>query len=472
MKNKNAFTLIEVLAVIVIISVLLLLAVPEISGLILKSRRSASKDSTINFLKEFDNYMLESYKTGDSFEDGYYIIKDLNVDLNKKNPTDRSWIYVEKGIVDSYAIEYNNFVYVMGEDKKPKLVDGDFPIYKSKYDSCDLDETFVDCVTSRLNNDGLTSISQPVTTQMKATNEYRYSTGSSYCEYIMDGKTDVYESTHDENYKIVYDKEECTNLGGKYIENVKNYVLFDNQLYRVIGVFETKENETSDYKYKVKLIKDFPLTKDVLGLENLHPYTTEYVWYYYLFQRDFDFYKFDTKNTNGDGYFPTSFINNKLNNEYLSSLDDQSKNMIDDNLWYLGGALNNLLFPDGFYQQERSNNVYSTNSINYVSKIGLPYVSDIGYASDPDYWNGENLRICREFENSWIVNGSEDFTITPNIVDNSHVFAYGCHYYINTCLYGVNPNGYANIRPTFYLDENVKYKSGNGTYNHPYIIEM
>ena len=473
MKKKNGFTLIELLAVIVIISILLLLAVPEVAGIILKSKISASKDSTIGFLKELDNYILDSYTSGSSFEDGYYVIKDLNVDLNKKNPTDRSWIYVEKGIVDSYAIEYDKFVYVMGEDKKPKLLDGDFPIYKSKYDSCDLGETFVDCVTSRLSNDGLISIDQPATIQMKATTEYRYSAGSSYCDYILEGKAGDWDSTLDDNYKVISDNEKCLEIEGNFIENVRNYVLFDNRLYRAIGVFETQENSTSDYKYRVKLIKDLPLSTDILGTINYVPGTTPIFGYQYLFQKDFAFYMFDDKGENGESYYPTSFINSKLNNDYFMSLSIDSRNMIDQVLWYLGGAATNYLYPDDFYQQERSNSVFAGNSINYVAKIGLPYVSDIGYSSEQDIWNSYYLRNGRGFEDNWIANGIRYLTITPDIsYENYAVFHYITHAYINTCLTSYNSKFYANVVPTFYLDENVKYKSGNGTYNHPFIIEM
>lgn len=460
MKNKKGFTLIEVLAVIVIISILLLLAVPEVAGIILKSKISASKDSTIGFLKELDNYILDSYTSGDSFEDGYYIIKDLNIDLNKKNPTDRSWIYIEKGILDSYAIEYDKFVYVMGEDKKPKLFDGDFPIYKSKYDSCNLGDTFVDCIISRLNNDGFTTIDQPVTTQMKATKDYRYSAGSSYCR--IDSEED--EPLLEDN-KIIYDADRCLQLSGSFIDNVRNYVLFDGQLYRIVGVFETKQNLTSEYIYRVKLLKDDYLNSSILGTPDL---ITVSNYYSYGNGKSLDFYNFD----DDSNFFVTSTISSKLNNDYYNSLSITSQSMIADNVWYLGGAISDDFTASQLYLQERDNIVFGTNTINSISKIGLIYPSDFGYSISPDNWNLSTLYYCNEFYESWMTLGSSDLTITHLRSISNGVLTFRNHYGTNSCLYDGSVTYQKNIRPTFYLKENIKYKSGNGTYNHPFIIEM
>ena len=58
MKNKKGFTLVELLAVIVILGVLLLVAVPAVSTVITNSRKGADRDEAIEFLNAVANCTL------------------------------------------------------------------------------------------------------------------------------------------------------------------------------------------------------------------------------------------------------------------------------------------------------------------------------------------------------------------------------------------------------------------------------
>lgn len=58
MKNKKGFTLVELLAVIVILGVLLLIAVPAVSSIIENSKRGAAKDEAMEALDAVYNCSL------------------------------------------------------------------------------------------------------------------------------------------------------------------------------------------------------------------------------------------------------------------------------------------------------------------------------------------------------------------------------------------------------------------------------
>ena len=63
MKDKKGFTLVELLAVIVILGVLLLVAVPAVSTVITNSRKGADRDEAIEFLNAISNCSLASGNT-------------------------------------------------------------------------------------------------------------------------------------------------------------------------------------------------------------------------------------------------------------------------------------------------------------------------------------------------------------------------------------------------------------------------
>ena len=126
-----------------------------------------------------------------------------------------------------------------------------------------------------------------------------------------------------------------------------NYVKFNNEDYRIIGVFDGK----------VKLIKTAPIGNRV--------------W--------------DSSNSNN--WARPADLNTYLNTTWYNSLGE-NKNKIAKVTWYLGGPYNFDDFTAKMsYDDERNPaKVYNGNAPIWDGKIGLMYASDYGYATEPSNW--------------------------------------------------------------------------------------
>lgn len=102
--------------------------------------------------------------------------------------------------------------------------------------------------------------------------------------------------------------------------------------------------------------------------------------------------------------------------------------------------------------------------------IGLMYVSDFGYAISPEDWD---KAMSTEYSRvNWLF-GGYDWFISPNTGD------FGGAYSVDGGTDGTVSPQYVNsenelpsndIRPTFYLNSDVQYVSGDGSQQNPYRI--
>ena len=150
--------------------------------------------------------------------------------------------------------------------------------------------------------------------------------------------TDLLPSNPDELYK---DEHEDIRYYGA---TPNNYVSFNNELWRIIGVIDGK----------IKIIRN-----ESIG----------------------DMQWNSTRNNNWNNASLKSY----LNKDYYNSIDSTYKNMISEETYYLGGPTNsnrNTLTASGYYNAERdSTQVYSGNPASTKQYIGLMYPSDYGYAA-------------------------------------------------------------------------------------------
>ena len=427
MKKKNAFTLIELLAVIVILAVILVIAIPRILDVIETSKK-------------------------DSFKNSAQLIADS---AEKKKVSDK----------------------LLGKDEEitckdvAKINDED---YASCIISFDSDGIAKVSITGKGKFDGL-----KITNGTKENAEVKEITKPTYgmkaTEYITnlleyDGEGLKIDNTSDQNIRY-------------YGSNPDNYVSFNNELWRIIGVFGDN----------VKLVRSESLgslswdtsESSVNGGYGVNEWSQADLQVYLNKM----YYGGTTVTCYGGSNNTTTCPTNKL--------DDASKTLIDNHLWNTGAidetdttivnqetfALNTV----PFYNAERGNvtgkicngggrcNDTVERATTWTGYIGLPYATDYAYASSESICetnmqkqDSSNAYICKN--NNWMFKPNTWYwTMSPRTraSDASLVWIVRVD-----GLTGDSPASFANaVFPAIYLKSDILIESGTGTSSDPYILK-
>ena len=281
--------------------------------------------------------------------------------------------------------------------------------------------------------------------------------------------------------------------------NPKNYVTFNNEVWRIIGVFPTDDG-TGNIENRIKIIKD-----QSIGNKSWDDGTTAYNYtkndnlmllqdnnkskVEYLEKND----KYDVMLTapepgNGiNNWVRPATLNTELNTTYLNSLDSTSKSMIGNTKYYLGGKIityNNgyVDTPLQFYSYERkiqnttSNEFYNgTNPNSFIGKLALMYVSDYGYASSNcenkkiyDYSSSSNdIRACNG--TNWLFKGNDEWLLPQGASNSYSAFDVNSDGGVD---YGIVSDCQHGVRPVLYLTSNVLITGGSGTSTNPYTFGL
>ena len=255
-------------------------------------------------------------------------------------------------------------------------------------------------------------------------------------------------------YRITHQKDSTLQIGNdKNITEYryrgaspKNYVTFNNEVWRIIGVFPTDDG-TGKIENRIKIIKD-------QSIGNKY-------W--------------DTSGSNN--WARPATLNTELNTTYLNSLDSTAQIMIGNTKYYLGGYNNTPnVQKDVMYQYERKINgstyYNGSNPNNFIGKLALMYASDYGYAASDectqnlfDYDNA----TCKN--NNWLYNIKVSEWILPQNASNSnnafYVSSVG-----NAGIYGNVSNVQLAVRPVLYLTSSAQITGGNGTSSSPYTLGL
>ena len=421
-KKKNAFTLIELLAVIVILAVILVIAIPRILDVIETSKKDSFKNAA-----QLIADSAEKKKASNKLLD-----KDEEItckDVAKINDEDY------KSCIISFDSEGNAKVSITG---------------KGKFDGLKI-------TNGTKENAEVKEITKP-TYGMKAT-EYI----TNLLEY--DGEGLKKDNTSDENIRY-------------YGSNPNNYVSFNNELWRIIGVFGNN----------VKLVRS-----EKLG---------ELSW---------DSSASSVNNGRGVNEWSQSDLKNYLNTMYYGGtsvtcyngkydqtttcptnrLDETSKSLIDNHIWNTGAPNDSTLYDSTtnsydtveFYNAERGNetgkicssgiacNDTVERTTTWTGYVGLPYITDYAYASSESDCNTkiDNSSTYKCKNNNWMHKNDWYWTLSPFAIpdDAGSVWVVGGDE-------GVSCNGAAfplSAFPTIYLKSNVLIESGNGTSSNPYILK-
>ena len=222
-----------------------------------------------------------------------------------------------------------------------------------------------------------------------------------------------------------------------YGKNPNNYVSFNNELWRILGVIDGK----------IKIIRN-----ESIG---------DYYWA-----------------SNGLNNWSESSLKIYLNGEYYNGIDSAYRKMISEETYYLGGPLvtsykelmSSEYASSGYYNIERSNTVYSGNPTSIKQYIGLMYPSDYGYAagssclSIPLY---DFYESC--YSNDYLSVGVTEWLQTPWSSRDSDVSVLNSsgQLYTNGIF---SLDYYLAVRPSLYLTNETQITGGDGSSSNPFQL--
>ena len=408
--KKSGFTLIELLAVIAILAIILVISIPKILDVIETSKINTLK----NAVKLIADSAEKKYTENEAFLEEKEITCDSVSKLNKEDYNKCTIIFDENGIAKVSIVGRGKF-------KGLKVIEAT--------------KTSAEVIKLEAPKYGITAV------------EYIN------VLYEYDGDGLKIDNTKDQNIRY-------------YGSNPNNYVIFNNELWRIIGVFGNN----------VKLIR-----KDSLG---------RFSW--------------DSSESNVNGgwgvnEWSQSALKNYLNTMYYggtsvtcyngqnkkevtcpaNKLDNSSKSLIDNYTWNTGAIeLGKASDTLAFYKDERGNltglinNDTVERTTTWTGYIGLPYATDWAYASGNDICevnmrskDSSNKYIC--LNDNWMSKGEEYWTLSPRAsnVNNIWMVSNFVSVWTNSAS-----SPYA-LHPSIYLKNNVQIISGTGTSSDPYILK-
>ena len=246
-----------------------------------------------------------------------------------------------------------------------------------------------------------------------------------------------------------------------------NYIWFNNELWRIIGVFDSASHGVSGQNL-VKIIRN----ESIGGLAWHKSNTND--WTQASLMNLLNGAYLDSENGTGGEYcYGYSTTVPAGNCDYTETgINDTYRAMIENVTWYLGGYSSTSATAEAFYGYERGDTVDSGRPTSTTGYIGLMYPSDYGYsvlasscARTTNLGSYDNATCAGQ---SWFYGQGYEWTITPYSSRSNYVF------YVNFIgslgIYDAY-NGYS-ARPVLYLDSSVYVIDGNGSQSDPYIIGM
>lgn len=248
-------------------------------------------------------------------------------------------------------------------------------------------------------------------------------------------------------------------------ENPCNYIVFNNEIWRVIGVFDTKSNTNSKQR-NIKIMRNESIGNYSWDTSS-NQYSETDTSYYYLGYNEWSdadlMYELngDYLNSNlaEDTYWFDGIGNSKrtLFNHSLV-INETSKSYIDEVVWHLGGVIiSDDKTASDYYNMERSDN--NCEKVGYCS-FGYPFVhrtsewlGKVGLIYYSDY----------HYSNGWMNSLNLGKTITP-WADANFVTE------INKNTVYPFASGPLPVHPSLYLKNNLKI-TGDGTLNKPFVIQ-
>ena len=293
----------------------------------------------------------------------------------------------------------------------------------------------------------------------------------------------------------------------RYIgKNPNNYISFDGDIWRIIGVMKNVDDGSGNKEDRVKLIRSESIggsSWDTSKLSVNKGYGVNEWSQADLMKLLNPGYESETvggslywNNQSGTCYDANNNITTSCN--FTSTgIKEKLKNILGNAVWNTGAnddktyTYNNII-TSKFYELERSSNTgkicssgsYCNDTVKrtttWTGKVGLMYPSDYGYATSGgsttdratclntylNGWNGSSVSDCKN--NDWLLKNSWQWTLSPsaNSSSASNVFD------VSSGGYVVNDYAYSRraVLPVVYLTSNVGVQSGDGSSGNPFIL--
>ena len=435
--NKKGLTLIELLAVIVILALILLIGVPKINDLLRKSKLNALRDSALLILKEAERE--------------YIVQKTTNKNFNASS--------INCSSLSNISIDYETCEFTFDSKGKATINltgsdDGKF----SKM-MCNGTRDNINC-REKVQLPGYTDAVEYLT--------QKYNNGTNSEGLIQTNGTELRYQGADPNNYVYFN---CT-------DNL-NPTSSTCEVWRIIGVFDGR----------VKLVRKYSLgnfswdtsasaVNDGHGINQWGPSGT-YEGADLMRELNGDYLN-SSLSTNTNWY---NGVNNKKDGNFNKNyvLKTSAQELIGNATWYTGGIpqiYNSIVTLAEAYAAERGtqgkicaedeeiDDIHCNDEVErtytWIGKVGLIYVSDFGYASG-------NINCATDITNTYCDSNwmgySYNVTITPADLLAASYVVWITNSKKAECTHGAsNTNG---VRPSVYLIPGIQIK-GSGTTSDPY----
>ena len=486
--KKNGFTLVELIATLALLAMLTTL----ISRVVIKKVNEAKayernvlissiELAAITYTNEYNNVDLQTndcaYITLQELVEKNLLNNDLIDPTTKKSLALSDTVYVTKDINGNTYATYN----INQHYETTLKLNGKYNVYVK------INDVYNEPGVKIISKDG-SGTTGGITTEgvVNTSEEGIYKLTYKYENISIERNVVVYQTSLPTETKITkltnyienqfnvnassngLEKDTTPDLNIRYVgSNPKNYVRFNNELWRIIGIFNGN----------VKLVRDDILTKYSFDNKNKSQgIETDYGtndWtksYLRIFLND---YYFSGKTITCHSESATDYVsglkatNATITCPSVNKISSSAKNMIEKTTWNLGGLAYNTKPVNKLYESERGTRVYSGHETKSSDYIGLIYPSDYVFAStDESCSQAPYGSTCKK--NNWLFKGVWYWTISPMSSYASAVFSV----YSGGRLNGDNALYRASVRPSLYLKQDVKVVGGTGTSSNPYTLEI
>ena len=254
-------------------------------------------------------------------------------------------------------------------------------------------------------------------------------------------------------------------------KNPNNYVWFNNEYWRIIGVFDSSTHGQNG-KNLIKIIREDGIDGIAWDKSNVND------WSISSLNKLLNGAYYNAQDGTSSGYCYGYSTKVTVNCDYTKrGIQSGYRGMVANVTWYLGGTTGASSTAESFYEYERGTIVYSGRPTTTTGYIGLMYPSDYGYSvlssscartTSLDSYSSDTCA-----GQSWLYGKGAEWTLSPLSSISYNVFyLYSWGSLSSGGRYRFNANNAYAVRPVLYLDASVYKIDGDGSLKNPYILGM